>query len=145
MWRTFLGCARRQQQARRRTVEIKISTWDYHLFRSPQLIPPTAATIALGRKLFYEVKLSADASVSCASCHNPALGFTDRRRHSTGVGGKEGARNAPTVINAAYVPAQFWDGRASSLEEQAGGPIANPIEMNQAHDVCVSKLNADPS
>jgi len=111
----------------------------------PTLNPPTAATIALGRKLFYEVKLSADASMSCASCHNPTFGFTDRRRHSTGVGGKTGARNAPTVINAAYVPAQFWDGRASSLEEQAGGPIANPIEMNQAHDVCVSKLEADPS
>ena len=107
--------------------------------------PPTSATIALGRRLFYEVKLSADASLACASCHNPTLGFSDGRKDSTGVGGKLGHRNAPTVLNAAYSPRQFWDGRAPSLEEQAGGPIANPIEMNQAHDVCVSKLDSDPS
>src|SRR5215472_7732655 len=107
--------------------------------------PPTAATIALGRRLFYDVRLSSDGSLSCASCHNPGLGFSDGRRHSAGFGGKFGTRNAPTVLNAAYSPAQFWDGRAPTLEEQAGGPIANPIEMNQAHDACVSKLDADPS
>lgn len=107
--------------------------------------PPTAATIDLGRRLFYEVKLSGDGSLACASCHNPSLGFSDGRKHSTGVGGKLGQRNAPTVLNAAYSPVQFWDGRAPSLEQQAAGPIANPIEMNQAHDVCVSKLGADPS
>lgn len=107
--------------------------------------PPTAATIDLGRRLFYEVKLSSDASLACASCHNPTLGFSDGRKHSTGVAGKLGQRNAPTVLNAAYSPAQFWDGRAHSLEDQAGGPIANPIEMNQAHDVCVSMLDGDPS
>ena len=66
-------------------------------------------------------------------------------KYGTGVGGKTGTRNAPTLINAAYVPSQFWDGRAPSLEEQAGGPMANPIEMNQAHDVIVSKLQADSS
>jgi len=107
--------------------------------------PPTAATIALGRRLFYDVRLSSDGSLSCASCHNPGLGFSDGRRHSAGFGGKFGTRNAPTVLNAAYYPVQFWDGRAPTLEEQAGGPIANPIEMNQAHDVCASKLDADPS
>jgi cytochrome c peroxidase len=107
--------------------------------------PPTTATIDLGRRLFYEVKLSSDGTLACASCHNPALGFSDRRKHSTGVGGKLGQRNAPTVVNAAYSTSQFWDGRAPSLEEQAGGPIANPIEMNQAHDICVSKLDADHS
>ncbi|HEY3837575.1 MAG TPA: cytochrome-c peroxidase, partial [Bryobacteraceae bacterium] len=91
------------------------------------------------------MRLSNDATLSCASCHNPASGFSDGRKHSTGVGGKLGQRNAPTVLNAAYSPVQFWDGRAPSLEEQAAGPIANPIEMNQAHDVCVSKLGADSS
>ena len=107
--------------------------------------PPTAATIALGRRLFYEVKLSNNATLSCASCHNPALRFTDGQKHSTGVGGKLGTRNAPTLLNAAFSPAQFWDGRAQSLEEQAGSPIANPLEMDQAHDVCVSKLGGDSS
>jgi cytochrome c peroxidase len=110
----------------------------------PKDNPPTVETVAVGRKLFYDRRLSADDSVSCASCHNPAHGFTDGRRHSIGVGGKTGTRNAPTVLNAAYLALQFWDGRASNLEKQAGGPIANPVEMNLAHDVCVSKLNGDP-
>jgi cytochrome c peroxidase len=107
--------------------------------------PVTAETVALGRRLFYEKRLSADNTLSCSSCHNPLLGFTDNQRHSTGVGGKTGTRNAPTVVNAAYAPMQFWDGRAASLEAQAAGPIANPVEMNQTHDVSVRKLDADPS
>jgi cytochrome c peroxidase len=111
----------------------------------PENNPPTEATVALGRRLFYDVRLSSDGSLSCASCHNPDTGFSDGRPHSAGFGGKFGTRNAPTVLNAAYSASQFWDGRAPSLEEQAGGPIANPIEMNQAHDVCVSKLDADAS
>ncbi|HZL56379.1 MAG TPA: cytochrome c peroxidase [Bryobacteraceae bacterium] len=106
--------------------------------------PVTVQTVALGRRLFYEKKLSAGNSLACASCHNPLLGFTDRQRHSTGFGGKTGTRNAPTVVNAAYAPVQFWDGRAASLEAQAAGPIANPVEMNQTHDVSVKKLDSDP-
>jgi cytochrome c peroxidase len=106
--------------------------------------PATAQTIELGRKLFYDKRLSGDNSLSCSSCHNPTLGFTDHQKHSVGMGGKIGTRNAPTVVNAAYSHFQFWDGRAPSLEEQAAGPIANPIEMNQTHDVSVSKLAADP-
>jgi cytochrome c peroxidase len=111
----------------------------------PPGAPETAETIALGRELFYERKLSKDDSLSCATCHNPLMGFTDGRKHSMGVGGKAGVRNAPSVVNAAYVDVQFWDGRAHSLEEQAGGPMANAIEMNQAHEVTVSKLAADPA
>jgi cytochrome c peroxidase len=107
--------------------------------------PVTAETVALGRKLFYDKRLSKDNSLACASCHAPLLAFTDGRRHSTGVGGKTGVRNAPTVLNAAYAPIQFWDGRAASLEKQVDGPIANPVEMNQTHEVSVSKLNADPA
>jgi cytochrome c peroxidase len=107
--------------------------------------PPTAETIALGRKLFYDTRLSKDNSVSCASCHNPELAFTDASKVSRGVGGMTGVRNAPTIINAAYPPLQFWDGRASGLEEQAAGPIADPKEMNQPHEVSVSKLGSDPS
>jgi cytochrome c peroxidase len=105
--------------------------------------PPTAETIALGRRLFYDVRLSKDNSVACASCHNPSLGFTDGLGISMGVGGLTGIRNAPTVANAAYLPLQFWDGRAASLEEQAASPIADPVEMNQTHEVSVSKLAPD--
>ncbi|MGD1073660.1 MAG: cytochrome c peroxidase [Bryobacteraceae bacterium] len=106
--------------------------------------PVTAETVALGRTLFYDKKLSVDNSLACASCHNPENGFTDGHPHSTGFRGQTGTRNAPTVVNAAYSPLQFWDGRARSLEAQAAGPIANPIEMNHPHDACVAKLDADP-
>ena len=110
----------------------------------PAANSPTAETVALGRKLFYDPRLSVDNTLACASCHSPTLAFTDGRQHSTGVGGKTGTRNAPSILNAAYSPVQFWDGRAPTLEEQVAGPIANPIEMNQSHDVCVEKLEADP-
>ena len=101
---------------------------------------PTADTIALGRRLYYDRQLSGDNTVACVNCHNPALYFADGRPVSLGVNGKTGTRNAPTVLNAAYQPVQFWDGRATSLEDQAGGPIQNPIEMNQPHDVMVAKI-----
>jgi cytochrome c peroxidase len=106
--------------------------------------PPTAATIALGRKLFYDMRLSQDNSIACASCHSPQLDFTDGLARSRGVRGMTGVRNAPTIVNSAYLPLQFWDGRAVSLEEQAASPIANPVEMNQSHEVSVSKLAEDP-
>ncbi len=105
--------------------------------------PPTEESIALGRKLFYDTKLSKDNSLACASCHSPHLGFTDGLSISRGVGGMTGIRNAPTIVNAAYLPLQFWDGRAVSLEEQAASPIADPVEMNQTHEVSLTKLNAD--
>ena len=105
--------------------------------------PLTAESIALGRKLFYDTRLSGDNSVACASCHHPGLGFADGKPVSTGMAGKKGGRNAPTVLNAAYNSSQFWDGRAPSLEKQASGPIENPVEMNLSHQVCVERLNQD--
>jgi cytochrome c peroxidase len=111
----------------------------------PAQNPETEEAVELGRKLLYDKRLSRDNTVACASCHNPALYFTDGRRNSLGVGGKTGTRNAPTLVNAAYMPLQFWDGRAASLEEQAAFPIANPVEMDQGHDIWVSNLDADPS
>jgi len=110
----------------------------------PAANPPTAETIALGRLLFYDKRLSKDDTISCASCHMPTQGFADGAKVSLGVGGMHGVRNAPSVINAAYLPLQFWDGRAPSLEEQAAAPIANPVEMNQPHEVSVEKLAKDP-
>lgn len=106
--------------------------------------PPTMQTIALGRLLFYDKRLSKDDSISCASCHMATEGFADGMKVSRGVGGTNGVRNAPSIINAAYLPLQFWDGRAPSLEEQAASPIANPVEMNQPHEVSAGKLAKDP-
>ena len=105
--------------------------------------PPTAETIALGRRLFYDNRMSKDNTVSCASCHNPKLGFADGLQISRGVRGMTGVRNAPAIVNAAYLPLQFWDGRAVSLEQQAASPIMDPVEMNQTHEVSLSKLSRD--
>jgi cytochrome c peroxidase len=104
---------------------------------------PTADSIALGRKLFYDVKLSRDDSLSCASCHNPALHFADGQRVAKGIGSQLGTRNTPSLLNAVYNIDQFWDGRADSLEQQAGSPIASAKEMNLPHEVCLTRLNAD--
>ena len=91
--------------------------------------PPTIETIALGRRLYYDPQLSSDGTVSCATCHDPRMGFADHDPVSTGVQGKKGTRNSNTVINSAYNKLQFWDGRAPSLEKQAEGPVQNPVEM----------------
>ncbi|HXX17372.1 MAG TPA: cytochrome c peroxidase [Candidatus Eremiobacteraceae bacterium] len=105
--------------------------------------PPTEGTIALGRRLYYDPALSVDGTISCASCHAPEFAFSDRRPVSVGVGQKTGTRHAPTVINSAYYTEQFWDGRAPSLEEQAKGPITNPVEMAHSLDGAVKRLQAD--
>lgn len=111
----------------------------------PENNPITAEKVALGRELFYDKRLSSDDSVSCATCHNPLLGFTDGSMHSTGVGGKTGKRNAIALLNAAYDPSLFWDGRAPTLEAQIGTPMENPDEMNQPHAITVAKLGHDPA
>lgn len=106
--------------------------------------PPTAQTVALGRQLYYDKTLSVDNSIACASCHDPEAGFADPNQFSEGVGGEFGGRQAPPVMNAAYFTTQFWDGRAASLEEQAGGPVENPIEMAFTHEGVVERLSEDP-
>jgi cytochrome c peroxidase len=107
--------------------------------------PPTAETIALGRRLYYDPILSKDGTVSCESCHQPDFGFADPRQFSIGVGGGTGDRQAPSVINSAYYPQQFWDGRAASLEDQAVGPMQNPVEMAHTLGDIEKALAADPS
>ncbi len=107
--------------------------------------PPTAETISLGRRLYYDPILSVDNTVSCATCHSPEAGFADPKPVSTGVNGKKGTRNSPTVLNSAYYEVQFWDGRAPSLEKQAEGPVQNPVEMANTLDKVVEKLSADAS
>ncbi len=107
--------------------------------------PGTAQAVALGRRLFFDRQLSSDRTISCASCHQPERWFTDGLPVARGVGGQTGRRNTPGIVNAAYWTRQFWDGRAADLEEQAGGPIANPVEMNLPHALCVERLAADPT
>jgi cytochrome c peroxidase len=97
----------------------------------PKDNPLTPEKVALGEKLFFDSRLSADGTVACATCHDPARAFTDGRPVSIGIHGRAGQRNAPTVLNALYNKAQFWDGRAATLEEQAAFPIVNPVEMGQ--------------
>lgn len=91
--------------------------------------PTTPQKVTLGQMLYHDPRLSSSGTVSCASCHNTMLGGEDNRGGSVGVEGQVGGRSAPTVWNAAFNEVQFWDGRAASLEEQAAGPVTNPIEM----------------
>src|SRR6266567_1270182 len=98
----------------------------------------------LGRILYFDPRISADGDVSCATCHDPKFAFTDGAAVSTGIKGQKGGRSAPTVINRAYSLAQFWDGRASTLEIQALGPMVNPIEMGNTHAGVVKTLRAIP-
>ncbi len=107
--------------------------------------PPTEETIALGRRLYYDPGLSVDGTISCATCHAPNLGFGDGKALSNGVDGKLGTRSAPTVVNAAYNTLQFWDGRSASLEKQAEGPMANPVEMGHTLEGVVKFAQSDPT
>lgn len=91
--------------------------------------PTTEAKVELGRLLFFDPRFSSTGTVSCNSCHNVMEGGDDSRNVSMGVHGKTGGRNAPTVWNAAFLSVQFWDGRANTLEDQAKGPVVNPLEM----------------
>ncbi len=103
--------------------------------------PSTPEKIELGKQLYFDPRLSADNTISCASCHDPQKGWSNGEQFATGVGGAKGGRNSPTVINSAYYKLQFWDGRAKSLEDQAVGPIQNPIEMKMTLDEVLPKLN----
>lgn len=99
------------------------------------------AKVELGKQLYFDGRLSKNGAISCAFCHNPGTGFADPRQTSIGINGGVGGRQAPTVFNTGFNPVQFWDGRAGSLEEQAIGPIHNPIEMGETHENVVAKLN----
>jgi cytochrome c peroxidase len=106
----------------------------------------TPEKVRLGRWLFYDPRLSSDGTVSCASCHEPAAGFSENHPVSTGVGGKTGDRKAPPILNPAFpiYPVWFWDGRAHSLADQAKGPMANPVEMGMTHSSIEATVRAIP-
>lgn len=106
--------------------------------------PLTRAKIELGRQLYFDPRLSADSTVSCASCHNPAEGYTAHTTTGVGIRGQKGGRNSPVSFNRILSGPQFWDGRADSLEAQAVGPIQNPIEMGFTHEGVVKRLGEIP-
>ncbi len=102
--------------------------------------PLTLAKIELGRQLYFDTRLSADKTISCASCHHPDEGYAKATTFGEGIGGQTGNRNSPVSYNRIVSGPQFWDGRADSLEAQAVGPIANPIEMGNSHETCVATV-----
>lgn len=106
--------------------------------------PQTDAKVKLGQQLYFDGRLSADGKISCATCHDPKTGWAGHDATDTGIGGRVGDRNSGTVVNSGYMKFQFWDGRAGSLEEQALGPIHNPVEMGETLENVVRKLNAVP-
>ena len=107
---------------------------------------PTAERVALGRELYFDTRLSVDGTVACATCHDVTRGFTDQRPVSEGIDGQLGRRNSPTTMNAALLVEQFWDGRATTVEHQAGMPIVNPIEMGtQTERDVVARIAAVPA
>jgi cytochrome c peroxidase len=117
-------------------------TWSYYV---PRANPMTAAKVELGRKLFFDARLSADGKVSCASCHDPKMAFADGKVVAEGIDGKLGTRNSPSLLNSMFYPNQFWDGRAEGLEDQAIQPLINPIEMgNDTYDQVVARLKTLP-
>ena len=109
---------------------------------SPTTLRP--ARVVLGQKLFFEPRLSGNGTVACATCHDPDRAFTDGRPVSVGIDGRVGQRNAPTILNALYNKHQFWDGRATTLEQQAALLITNPFEMGSASiSDAVSRIASD--
>lgn len=121
---------------------ISKDVWAYYV---PKTNPLTVAKVELGRKLFFDQRLSSDGSVSCATCHDPRMAFADGKRFAEGIGGKLSSRNSPSLLNAMFNSGQFWDGRVESLEEQAKHPLVNPDEMgSQTHEQVVARLQAIP-
>ena len=106
--------------------------------------PLTRAKIELGRQLYFDTRLSADNTVSCASCHHPQEGFARHTQFGVGIANQKGGRNSPPSYNRILSDAQFWDGRAGSLEDQAVGPIQNPIEMGNTHAAAVKTVQGIP-
>jgi len=122
--------------------EVDVTAWSTLIPADNTMSPER---VELGRKLYFDLRLSKDGTVACSTCHDVARGFTDQRNVSEGIGDQLGRRNAPTTMNAVFFQTFFLDGRAPSLEEQAKLPIVNPIEMGQpSGDAVVQAIAADP-
>jgi cytochrome c peroxidase len=138
----------KQQLAKKRTPLPRPATEDINTYLLPKYVPypednkPTAERIALGKALFFDPRLSASNFISCASCHNPALGWSDGLKTANGHGMQKLDRSTPTILNTAFQAFQFWDGRARSLEEQAVAPIIAKGEMAEIMEELLKELNA---
>ena len=110
----------------------------------PEDNPMSVEGVELGRMLFYDKRLSGDNTMSCASCHLQSSAFTDPEQFSEGITGELGGRNAMQIINAAWFTSFFWDGRAATMEDQAFGPVINPVELNETWPNVEAKIAADP-
>jgi len=106
--------------------------------------PASAEKVTLGKALYFDPRLSASQTISCNSCHGVGMGGVDMVETSTGHRGLKGLRNSPTVLNAVFNFVQFWDGRSPDLEDQAGGPMINPVEMASTHENVVKTLQSIP-
>jgi cytochrome c peroxidase len=124
------------------TAEERTVPFGLAIVPTPKDNPHSDEKVELGKQLYFDKRLSADNTVSCASCHDPKQGWSNGDKTAVGVGGQRGGRSAPTILNTAYQQFQFWDGRSPSLENQALGPIANPIEMNLPIEKAVEKIAA---
>jgi len=130
-------------------VGLPVATWAAPPRNEPiQPIQPAKVTnpakVELGKKLYFDPRLSKSGFISCNSCHNLSMGGSDNLKTSIGHNWTQGPINAPTVLNSSMNVAQFWDGRAKDLKEQAGGPIANPAEMAFTHELAVEVLESIP-
>ncbi len=118
---------------------------DFPQLEIPADNPITVEGVALGRRLFYDTRLSADSSMSCASCHLSAFGFADGKAVSTGVDGIAGKRSSMSLLNIGFVTGGlFWDGRSATLEEQALIPVEDPVELHETWGNVIQKLQRDP-
>ncbi len=141
---------KRKQQLTRLVITITMVVASFNLFAEEPIQPIAPvkeinlAQAELGKKLFFDPRLSKSGFISCNSCHNLSMGGTDNLKTSIGHNWQQGPINAPTVLNSSMNLAQFWDGRAPDLKAQAGGPIANPGEMAFTHELAVSVLQSIP-
>lgn len=129
------------------TTNAALAQWQALPVKAPEPAdnPTTPAKVELGRMLYFDPRFSSTGTVSCNSCHNLMLGGDDNRAFSMGVHGKTGGRSAPTVWNSAFSSTQFWDGRAASLEDQAKGPVTNPVEMGMSDlEIAMNRVRTIP-
>jgi cytochrome c peroxidase len=131
----FLSAAGNSAKPPKEPLGLQPITW-------PSDNPYSPDKARLGKLLYFDKRLSVDGTVACSTCHDPKFAFTDGSPVSTGIKGQKGGRSAPTIINRAWSLAQFWDGRAPTLEAQALGPMQNPIEMGNTHTAIVDKVRA---
>lgn len=139
---TMIGCKKNKATFEPTPYKLEIPS-HFPAMPIPADNPMTVEGVALGRRLFYEKRLSLDNSISCASCHAPQQAFSDPNAFSTGVNGAVGNRNSMALVNLGWQQFFFWDGRAKTLEEQILEPVPNPVEMHQSWEDAVAKLYAD--